>query len=49
MSSADAALVEGAGGASLKVIAPNSDSMAVAGEEYTVEVGLCDDYTYMLF
>ncbi|CAN0212817.1 unnamed protein product [Ascophyllum nodosum] len=37
MSSADAALVEGAGGASLKVIAPNSDSMAVAGEEYTVE------------
>ena len=40
MSSADAALVEGAGGASLEVVAPNSDSMAVSGEEYTIEVGL---------
>ena len=39
MSSADAALVEGVGGASLGVVAPNSDSMAVSGEEYTVEVG----------
>lgn len=37
MSSTDAAAVSA--GATLDVISPTSDSMAVAGEEYTVEVG----------
>ena len=43
ISSADAALAGAAGGASLEVVAPNSDSMAVAGEEYTVEVSYFSD------
>ena len=39
MSSADAALLGVAGGATMDVVVPTSDSIAVAGEEYTVEVG----------
>ena len=39
MSSDDAAVLGTDGGASLDVVAPNANSMAVAGEEYTVEVG----------
>ena len=38
MSSADAALVGMDGGASLDVVVPTSYSVAVAGEEYTIEV-----------
>ncbi|CAN0212948.1 unnamed protein product [Ascophyllum nodosum] len=37
MSSDDAAVLGTDGGASLDVVAPNANSMAVAGEEYTVE------------
>ena len=39
MSSVDAALLGAAGGATMDVVVPTSDSIAVAGEEYTVEVG----------
>lgn len=40
MSSADAITPGEPGGASMDVIAPDADSMAVAGEMYTVEVRL---------